>query len=239
MNVSEMRIANPEMGLVTDEGNILDELLPLQGAKVLELGCGKAEKTRIVAQKAATVLALEVDETQLAKNMQITDLANVSFKYGVAEKIAAADADFHIVLMFKSLHHVPIEQMDEAFAEIHRVLKPGGLAYISEPVYAGDFNEVLRLFHDESAVREAAFAAEKRALSTHRFALVTQKFFLSAMHFENFKQFEDQVLKVTHTEHQLSPGLLEEVRAKFNKHMTPYGADFQTPIRVDLLRKEI
>lgn len=239
MKASEMHIANTEMGLVADEGDILHELLPLQGARVLELGCGKAEKTRIVAQQAATVLALEVDETQLAKNMQIADLANVSFKYGAAEKIAAADAEFDIVLMFKSLHHVPVGQMDKAFAEIHRVLKPGGLAYISEPVFAGDFNEVLRLFHDESAVREAAFAAEKRAVSSDLFSLLTQKFFLSAMHFESFKQFEDQVLKVTHTEHKLSPELLEQVRSRFSKHITPYGADFQVPIRVDLLRKLI
>jgi len=237
MNASEMCIANPEMGVVADEVSILNELLPLQGARVLELGCGKAEKTRAVAQFAATVVALEVDETQLAKNMQITDLANVSFKYGAAEKIAAADSEFDIVLMFKSLHHVPLEQMDNAFAEIHRVLKAGGLAYISEPVFAGDFNEVLRLFHDESAVREAAFAAEKRAVSSQQFSLVTQKFFLSAMHFENFQQFEDQVLRVTHTKHKLSPELLEEVHSRFSKHMTPYGADFQVPIRVDLLRK--
>jgi ubiquinone/menaquinone biosynthesis C-methylase UbiE len=237
MNASEMKIASPEMGLVTEELNILNELLPLPGAKVLELGCGKAEKTRLVAQQAASVLALEVDETQLANNMQISDLPNVSFKYGVAEKIAAPDAAFDIVLMFKSLHHVPIAQMDSAFAEIHRVLKPGGLAYISEPVFAGDFNEVLRLFHDESSVREAAFAAEKRAVASNKFSLLTQKFFLNAMHFESFEQFEKQVLKVTHTEHKLSATLLEEVRAKFSKHMTPYGADFQMPIRVDLLAK--
>jgi ubiquinone/menaquinone biosynthesis C-methylase UbiE len=239
MNVSEMQIANPVMGSVTDELNILQELLPLQGAKVLELGCGKAEKTRLVAQQVASVLALEVDEIQLANNMQITDLPNVSFKYGVAEKIAAPDAAFDIVLMFKSLHHVPIEQMDNAFAEIHRVLKPGGLAYISEPVFAGDFNEVLRLFHDESTVREAAFAAVKRAVASNKFSLVTQKFFLSAMHFDSFKQFEEQVLKVTHTEHKLSAALHGQVREKFSKHLTPYGADFQTPIRVDLLGKKL
>ena len=143
MNVNEMRIANPDMGPVADENNILDELLKLQGAKVLELGCGKADKTRVVAKKASSILALEVDEAQLAKNMQITDLLNVKFEHGVAQKIDGADAAFDIVLMFKSLHHVPIEQMDNVFAEIKRVLKPGGLAYISEPIFAGDFNEVL------------------------------------------------------------------------------------------------
>jgi len=237
MNASEMRIANPKATLVANEIIILDELLPLAGASVLELGCGKAEKTRIISQKAASVLALEVDKIQLAKNKTITDLPNVKFEDGVAEKIPASDASFNFVLMFKSLHHVPIGQMNNAFAEIQRVLKPGGLLFISEPVYAGDFNEILRLFHDEGPVRDAAFAAEKRAVASQRFSLVTQKFFLNAMHFDNFDQFDEQVLKVTHSDHRLSPALLEEVRSKFNKHMTTNGADFYMPIRVDLLKK--
>src|SRR5512135_1198496 len=202
--MTEMRIANPEAGIVANEADILDELLHLQGAAVLELGCGKAEKTRIVAQKAASVLALEVDEKQLAKNLAVTDLPNVRFAHGGAEKIAAADSSFDIVLMFKSLHHVPIPLMDSAFAEIRRVLKPGGVAYISEPVYAGNFNEVLKLFHDEQAVRAAAFAAEQRAVSAGRLALVSQTFFLQPMHFADFGQFEEQVIRVTHTEHKLS-----------------------------------
>jgi ubiquinone/menaquinone biosynthesis C-methylase UbiE len=239
MNVSEMRIANPDRGLVTNEADILDQLLQLEGATVLELGCGKAEKTRIVAQKTASVLALEVDEIQLARNRMVTELPNVRFEYGGAENIPAADSSFDIVLMFKSLHHVPTELMDSAFSEINRVLKPGGVVYISEPIYAGDFNDILRLFHDERAVREAAFAAEERAVSSSQLSLVTQHFFQQAMHFENFGQYEDQVLKVTHTDHTLSPDIYEEVRMKFDQHMTDNGVDFHMPIRVDLLRKGI
>ena len=139
--------------------------------------------------------------------------------------------------MFKSLHHVPTERMDSAFSEISRVLKPGGLAYISEPVYAGDFNDILRLFHDEKTVREAAFAAETRAVSSRLLSLVMQHFFRQTMHFESFGQFEDQVIRVTHTDHTLSPEIAEAVRQKFNRHMTPSGVDFHMPIRVDLLRK--
>ena len=33
------------------------------------------------------------------------------------------------------------------------------MAYISEPIFAGDFNDVLRLFHDEEQVRQYAFGA--------------------------------------------------------------------------------
>ena len=237
MNVKEMRISNPDVNLVANEADILDELLHLNGAMVLELGCGKADKTRIVAQQAASVLALEVDEVQLAKNLVITDLPNVRFGHGGAENIPAPDSGFDIVLMFKSLHHVPAELMDSVFSEIRRVLKPGGVAYISEPVFAGDFNEVMKLFHDERAVREAAFAAEQRAVSSGCLELVEQKFFLQPMHFENFGQFEEHVLKVTHTEHRLSAETYEQVRAKFNGFMAADGATFHMPIRVDLFRK--
>lgn len=238
MKASEMRIADPSALRVADEGDILKERLPLPGAKVLELGCGKAEKTRLVAQTAASVLALEVDATQLAENQAAEKPGNVQFAFGGAENIPIDDSSVDIVLMFKSLHHVPIERMDDTFSEIRRVLKPGGLAYISEPVYAGDFNEILRLFHDEKVVREAAFAAEVRAISAQRLSLVSQTFFLQPMHFDDFSQFENRILKVTHTEHRLSPALYEAVRSAFNRHMSPNGATFHMPIRVDLFRKD-
>lgn len=117
------------------------------------------------------------------------------------------------------------------------MLKPGGLAYLSEPVYAGEFNDILCLFHDEKTVREAAFAAIQRAVHGGVLQLVSQTFFNTPGHFDDFEQFEDQVLKVTHTHHQLSPEVYEAVRARFMRHMTAQGVDFQHPIRVDLLRK--
>jgi hypothetical protein len=104
-------------------------------------------------------------------------------------------------------------------------------------VYAGDFNEVLRLFHDEKVMREAAFAAMQRAVESGLLQLVGQHFFNTRNHFDSFDEFENRIIKVTHTQHSLSPDLLAAVREKFMRSMTPNGADFLTPIRVDLLRK--
>jgi ubiquinone/menaquinone biosynthesis C-methylase UbiE len=176
-----------------------------------------------------------VDEIQYAALLQTNDLPNVAFRFGGAEAIPAADAAFDMVLMFKSLHHVPMDQVDQALGEVRRVLKPGGLAYVSEPVYAGAFNEILRLFHDEQIVRAGAFAAVQRAVDSGALELVGQTFFSTPAHFDDFAQFEDQFLKVTHTHHQLSAEVYAAVRAAFMRHMTPHGATFHHPIRVDLL----
>ncbi|BCK87716.1 hypothetical protein MIZ01_1507 [Sideroxyarcus emersonii] len=234
-----MKIQSSSAVPACDESEIYEQLLPLKGAEVLELGCGKAEKTLKIAQAGPVkkIVALEVDAIQHAENLRRSVPANVRFESGGAQAIPAEGESFDIVLMFKSLHHVPVESMDTAMHEICRVLKRGGLAYFSEPVFAGDFNEILRLFHDERMVREAAFAAVTNAVASGQFALVSQTFFSAPVHFESFSQFEENVLRVTHTRHQLSPDMYRQVQQGFMRHMTDEGARFEMPMRVDLLRK--
>lgn len=234
-----MRIADPTQDTLVNEVKLMLETLPLDGASVLELGCGRAEKTRTLAEsgKPSQIVALEVDTIQHEKNLAITDLPNVRFVHGGAEAIPIADESFDIVLMLKSLHHVPVPLMDQALAEVARVLKPGGFAWISEPVYAGEMNEVFRLFHDEKTVREAAFAAICRAVEQGPLALQRQLFFTTRSYFENFDQFDQRMIRVTHTDHSLPPELYAAVQAKFESFMTPEGVTFRPPQRVDLLVK--
>lgn len=235
-----MRIADPAQKTLVNEVNLLLDTLPLSGARIVELGCGKAEKTRSLAATGLPqeIVALEVDARQHAKNLQIADLPGVRFAQGGAEAIPAADASVDIVLMFKSLHHVPLALMDQALAEIARVLRPGGLAWISEPVYDGNLNEVFRLFHDEKLVREAAFAAVCRAVERGPLRLRQQLFFDTRSHFDDFAAFDARMIQVTHSDHRLSPELYATVREKFDSFMTPAGATFLTPQRVDLLVRD-
>ena len=234
-----MKIADPAQDTLVNEVTLMLAELPFDGACVLELGCGKAEKTRLLAEtgRPQEIVALEVDDIQHRRNLQIPDLPTVHFRHGGAEAIPAADASFDIVLMFKSLHHVPIQHMDQALGEIARVLKPGGLAWISEPVFAGELNEVFRLFHDEKAVRETAFAAIRKAVDSGCLRLEKQLFFNTRSFFESFAQFDQRMIRVTHTNHQLAPELYRRVKEKFKSYLTPEGATFLNPQRVDLLRK--
>ena len=234
-----MQIADPTQTALHNEVKLMLAELPLAGARVLELGCGRAEKTRTLAEGGgvAEILALEVDAIQYARNLEVKDLPRVRFAHGGAESIPAPEASFDLVVMLKSLHHVPMGKMNQALAEIARVLKPGGLAWISEPVFAGDLNEIMRLFHDEQVMREAAFAAVCRAVDSGLLALERQIFFQTRSHFADFAQFDARMIRVTHSDHRLSPELYETVRQKFTAHLTPEGATFLNPQRVDLLRK--
>ena len=236
-----MKIAEQHVDVSCPESEIYNRLLSLDGKHILELGCGSAEITRNIASTGNNrqLTALEVDQIAHEKNLQIGDLPNVTFGLAGAQAIPLPDASVDVVLMFKSLHHVPLELMEPSMHEIRRVLKPGGLLYISEPVFAGDFNEILRLFHDEQKVREAAFETMKKVVDDGLFDLVEEVFFNSPMKFADFAEFENNTIKATHSQHSLDENLYQQVKQRFEQHIGDDGAHFLMPIRVDLLQRPL
>lgn len=225
--------------LVADELDLMNRLLPLAGARVIDLGCGNAAMAfRLVDERrVASVAALEVDRIQHGKNLAAPAREGLSFVLAGADDIPFPDASFDIALMFKSLHHVPVDRLDRALGEIARVLVPGGLLYVSEPVFAGPFNEVVRLFHDEAFVRAEALAAIRRAQASGVLADAGEHHFDMPLAFRDFAAFKTRMIDVTHTDHALPPDLLAEVRRRFEAHLTPDGARFERPMRVNLLRR--
>ena len=234
-----MNLAGPADQQEQPESAVYEALLPLARARILELGCGRADATRAIAARhpEARITAMEVDEIQHQRNLANRDRPNVEYVEGGAQAIPVPDESFDVVLMFKSLHHVPTGELDDALAEIDRVLVPGGLAYLSEPVFAGAYNAIVRIFHDEERVRLAAFEAVRRAVASGRFELACERFFLAPVAFASFADFERRVIGVTHTQHRLTPQQLDATRTAFCKHLGPEGAAFRQPMRVDLLRK--
>lgn len=234
-----MKIAAPHIELTCQEAEVYNRLLPLDNKHILELGCGTAVKTRDIATSGVNrrITALEVDVIAHENNLRTGDLPNVRFILAGAQAIPLEDESVDIVLMFKSLHHVPLELMEDSLREIRRVLKPAGLAYISEPVFAGDFNEILSLFNNEKEVREAAFETLRRAVDTGWFRLVEEKFFNTPRRYRDFSEFENTIINASHSQHRLDADTYARVRQSFEKHMGEDGALFMTPVRVDLLQK--
>ena len=136
-----MKMAVERIEVNCPEAEIYNRLLSLDNKHVLELGCGGAEITRNIAPsgKGRKITALEVDEIAHGKNLQITDLPNVNFGVASTQDIPLEDEAVDVVLMFKSLHHVPLDLMAQSMREISRALKRGGVAVISGPSFDGEF----------------------------------------------------------------------------------------------------
>ncbi len=223
-----------------NEIEFLEQLLKLDGKSILDLGCGKAEITRLIATNGddRQIMAAEVDEIQHSKNLLIDDLPNVTFIKSGSESIPLEDESIDVAFMFKSLHHVPMDLMNNAFNEVKRVLKPGGLVYISEPAYEGEFNDLLRLFHDEKKVREAAYNAIKKSVCDNNLSMVDEIFINIPKFYKNFDEFESIVINVTYADHKLSPELFQKVKERFSLNMDEDGKRFLQPIRINLLQKK-
>ena len=127
-----MRLRGPDEQPLTDEFDVICRALDLEGARVLELGCGAAEKTRQIASNgAASVVAAEVDATQHAKNLQADVPANIVFKAYGAEHIEEEDGSFDAVVMFYTIEHLPRTEHAAIYQKISKWLKPGGFFLIS------------------------------------------------------------------------------------------------------------
>jgi ubiquinone/menaquinone biosynthesis C-methylase UbiE len=226
------------MDLIDDELTLLETLVQLQGARLVEAGCGAAPLARELLRRHpdAELVGLEVDERQLAKNL-LAPAERLRFERAGAQDIPFADARFDGALMLKSLHHVPMPLMDRALAELARVLRPGGWLYVSEPVYAGPFNELVRLYNDEGEVRAAAQAALDRALASGAWQPLAERRFALPRRFANFDEFEQRSMRPTFADHGITDEMVARVRALFLPHLGPDGARFEQPMHVRVLRK--
>lgn len=230
--------ASATLPLIRNELQVLSDLVPLEGQHIIELGCGNARLARqlLQAYPDSHVTGLEVDARQHAKNLADPQ-EHLSFVAAGAQDVPFPDASFDLALMLKSLHHVPLPLLDQALSEVARVLRPGGHLYVSEPVYDGPLNEIVRLFNDEGEVRAAAQAAVDRVLAQGPWQQVAERRFDMPVHYTDFNEFEQRMMRPTFADHALTDELIQRVAVAFAPHCGPEGADFVRPMHVRLLRR--
>jgi ubiquinone/menaquinone biosynthesis C-methylase UbiE len=97
------------------------------GDNVLELGAGPGATTEELRRRAARVTSLEYDHEFAAGLGRRFRGTNVGVLRGDAAALPFPDESFSSVIAVLVLHHLKsLEQQERAFAEIHRVLQPGG-----------------------------------------------------------------------------------------------------------------
>jgi ubiquinone/menaquinone biosynthesis C-methylase UbiE len=112
--------------------HLRDLFARLEGShgRLLEVGCGIGVDSIQLARCGFDVTAVDLTESaiEVARDSARRRGVSIDFRVGNAEELDFADGTFDAVYSFGVLHHTP--DIERAVAEVHRVLRPGGRAYV-------------------------------------------------------------------------------------------------------------
>lgn len=215
---------------------ILD-VVELEGASVIDVGCGTGDVARALSRHGARVIGIDRPEI-LARARMNEEPRTVRFLEGGAERIPVASESATLVLFLASLHHVPAAQMPEAMSEAYRVLSPGGQALFIEPLVECSYYLITRLVEDETIARRRAQEVIDD-VGASGFERECEGYFYIERSFEDYRDLLD-----TYWEESEDRKTEILARAEAVARKLVVGADctfgdyrFQSACRLDLLRK--
>jgi SAM-dependent methyltransferase len=115
------------------------------GDDVIEVGPGPGITTEVLSTRVARLTAVEIDPDLAADLTARMAGTNVEVLEADATALPLDDDRFTGAVSFTMLHHVPTAELqDRLFAELARVVAPGGVLVLSDGIASDD----LRALHD-------------------------------------------------------------------------------------------
>lgn len=104
----------------------------ITGKTVLDVGCGNAYGTALMAKSAGEITGLDYDAGTVSDNAaRYSAIKNLHFKQGVVPPLSFADGSFDVITAFQFIEH--ISERKAFLKECLRVLKPGGRLLVTTP----------------------------------------------------------------------------------------------------------
>jgi ubiquinone/menaquinone biosynthesis C-methylase UbiE len=122
------------LGVNSPNSRMVVEMAKIKpGDKILDVGCGTGNLT-LTAGKFGSAYGIDSspEMIEIARKKATRSGSATVFDVGLIEKIAFPDSTFDVVISRLVIHHLPDDLKRQGFAEIFRVLKPGGLFFIAD-----------------------------------------------------------------------------------------------------------
>lgn len=104
----------------------------ITGKKVLDVGCGLAYGTALMAKEAASITGIDYDKDTVEENKrEYRSLRNLEFSQAEIPPLPFTDESFDIVTAFQFIEHIHARR--EFIKECMRILKPGGSLLLTTP----------------------------------------------------------------------------------------------------------
>lgn len=104
----------------------------ISGKKVLDVGCGLAYGTVVMAEFASKITGIDYDQQTIDENIhRYKSVSTLEFKQAVLPPLPFDDQSFDVVTAFQFIEH--IKPRREFIKECLRVLKPGGILLVTTP----------------------------------------------------------------------------------------------------------
>jgi ubiquinone/menaquinone biosynthesis C-methylase UbiE len=122
--------------------------------RIIEIGCGSGITTTILNERFpdAEIVAVDVDESQIARAKKRLTSRKVHFALGDATRLLYPDESFDACFASYAFHHIPC--FPRALREIHRVLHPGARLYVLELPISREIIRVLKKGEDHEQIED-------------------------------------------------------------------------------------
>ncbi len=137
--------------IVDQRAKLLALLAPKSGERALDIGCGPGLTTEALARavgREGSVLGIDIAPPMLAiARQRCSGLPQASFELADVTRLPCGDASIDVALASQVYEYV--ERVDDALAELARVVRPGGRVLLVDT----DWESAVWASHDDARMR--------------------------------------------------------------------------------------
>ena len=112
---------------------IMERLRKNKSRKVLDLGCGLGRWSVTLARTGFQVKAVDISSEAIKKVQTWAKKEDLSIETQVVagQELDSGNNSFDVIICNSVLDHMPLSEAQKVMLSLERILKPGGIAYIS------------------------------------------------------------------------------------------------------------